>query len=255
MSPKIYLVGRPRFEAQKFLSFLKNEGTIWCRSKKATPAEEIVEVAGRICHFSFGPKQTQITNSEYIKKLIQNAHESVLEHASWTFLITGISRSLTHQLIRHRVGFSFSQLSQEYHDEIDNEPVEPPIIKNHSEIRSVWENAIKTSKDAYRQILNYLEESNTCNDPSKSKQEQKRMARILARSILTNATETKIMVTANARAWRHFFDVRGSVLNSEEMRHLAVVLLEHLTNEAPALFFDFSTELLSDGSSIIVHSK
>jgi len=255
MTLKTYIVNKPAFDVDAFLSFLRDEGTSWQRSSGAKLAEELVEIAGRICYLSFGPNQSNTSNSEFVKKLIESKHETVLEHVNWTFLVTGISRALTHQLVRHRVGFSFSQLSQEYHDEIDNEPVEPPIIKNHPEIRNVWQNAIKTSKDAYRQILNHLEESNAFSGSLKSKKEKKQTARNIARSVLTNATETKIMVTANARAWRHFFEVRGSVNNNEEMRHLAAVLLEHLTNEAPALFFDFSTELLSDGSPIIVRSK
>lgn len=255
MTLKTYIVNKPAFDVDAFLSFLRDEGTSWQRSSGAKLAEELVEIAGRICYLSFGPDQSNTSNSEFVKKLIESKHETVLEHVSWTFLVTGISRALTHQLVRHRVGFSFSQLSQEYHDEIDNEPVEPPIIKNHPEIRNIWQYAIKTSKDAYRQILNHLEESNTFNDPSKSKKEQKQTARSIARSVLTNATETKIMVTANARAWRHFFEVRGSAPNNEEMRKLAARLLRHLQKEAPALFFDFSIQLLSDGSPVIIHSK
>ena len=254
MTLNTYLINRPAFDVDTFLVFLKNGGTSWARSDNATPPEELVEIAGRICYLSFGLNQSNTTNSEFVKRLIESRHETVLEHVSWTFLITGISRALTHQLVRHRVGFSFSQLSQEYHDEIDNEPIEPPIIKENPEIRKVWQNAVRTSNNAYRQILHYLRESNTLNDPSKGEKGQKQTARSIARSVLTNATETKILVTANARAWRHFFEVRGSVPNNEEMRHLAAQLLDHLQKEAPSLFFDFSTELLSDGSPVITHT-
>ena len=216
-----YIVNRPAFDVDNILSFLKREGMSWRRSEDARPAEELVEIGGRICYLSFGVNQSNATNSEFVKRLIESKHETVLEHVSWSFLITGISRALTHQLVRQRVGFSFSQLSQEYHDETDNEPIEPQIIEDNPQIRKVWQNAVQTSKDAYRQILNLLTESKTFNDPSKNKKEQRQMARSIARSVLTNATETKILVTANARAWRHFFEVRGSSPHNEEMRHLA----------------------------------
>ena len=130
MSLQIYIINRPQFDINTFLCFLKNEGTCWKRSKDAMPSEEIVEIAGRICYMSFGENQSEITNAEFVRNLIRNGHLSVLEHVSWTFVVTGISRSLTHQLVRHRIGFSYSQLSQQYHDEMDAEFVEPPQYNN-----------------------------------------------------------------------------------------------------------------------------
>src|SRR5689334_13364185 len=117
MSPHVYLISSPRFKIAEFNRFLAAERLQWKRTPHSAPAEELVEVSGRICYLSFGALQSPRSNREYIQNLIDREHESVLEHASWTFLLTGVSRAFTHQLVRHRVGFSFSQLSQQYHDE------------------------------------------------------------------------------------------------------------------------------------------
>ncbi len=117
--PKLFLVGRPNFDYNSFLGFLETEGESWLKSEEASTPENIVEVAGRLCYMSFGSRQFRKCNKDYIDNLIKQGHESVLEHVSWSFILTGVSRAFTHQLVRHRVGFSFSQLSQQYHDEND----------------------------------------------------------------------------------------------------------------------------------------
>src|ERR1044072_8132924 len=114
---KVYVIGRPRFETRTLLSFLRDKGTSWKRSRNSTECEQLVEIGGRVCYMSFGKAQSPRTNAQYIRNLIEMGHESVLEHVSWTFIIAGISRAFTPQLVRHRVGISFSQLSQQYHDE------------------------------------------------------------------------------------------------------------------------------------------
>ena len=111
MSFRVFKLSSPQFDTQAFLDFLRLEQEAWNRTPCATGSEELVEVAGRICYMSFGEKQSRRSNREYIQNLIAQGHESVLEHVSWTFLIVGVSRAFTHQLVRHRIGFSFSQLS------------------------------------------------------------------------------------------------------------------------------------------------
>src|SRR4051794_15196054 len=98
----VYVLSRPSFHDTAALSFLRAEDTGWRRDSAGTPAEELVEFAGRVCYMSFGSRQSPRTNREYIQNLIVQGHESVLEHASWTLLLSGVSRSFTHQLVRHR---------------------------------------------------------------------------------------------------------------------------------------------------------
>jgi thymidylate synthase (FAD) len=236
------------------LSFLKDERTEWTRSPRATEAEEIVEIAGRICYMSFGEKQSPRRNGEYLHNLIEQGHESVLEHVSWTFLLTGISRAFTHQLVRHRVGFAFSQLSQQYHEETSATFVEPAHLQHSPLALEAWRKAVTASQESYNVILNSLTELEDASGFKLSKKEFKRAIRSAARSVLPNATETKIVVTANARALRHFFTIRGSIPGDIEMREVAAAVFELVKIDAPSLFDDFALRSLPGGSPSLNHS-
>ncbi|MDU6092992.1 MAG: FAD-dependent thymidylate synthase, partial [Staphylococcus lugdunensis] len=114
------------------MDFLNENGLTWIQKGNATEAEHLVEASGRLCYMSFGEQnQSPRNTNEYIMNLIVQGHESVLEHLNWTFLITGVSRAFTHQLVRHRAGFSYSQLSQQYHDESEAEFVVPIEVRNN----------------------------------------------------------------------------------------------------------------------------
>src|ERR1700720_2151453 len=161
MSAKVYIISRPEFtEAHKdFLSdFLPQEEAGWREVENATPAERLVEFAGRACYMSFGSRQSPGKNGEYIRKLIHNGHDSVLEHACWTVVLSGVSRAFTHQLVRHRIGFSYSQLSQQYHDESDTCFVRPPELAELPRLAEIWNKAMGESLSAYRQIIKGLAE-------------------------------------------------------------------------------------------------
>lgn len=255
MSVKVYLVGRPNLDMEALLSFLRNEGVTWKRDTGAREAEEIVEVAGRICYMSFGENQSPRTNAEYIRRLVVMGHESVLEHVTWTFVVTGVSRGFTHQLVRHRAGFAFSQLSQQYHDDTDAEFVEPSQLRQIPSALAAWQRSVQVAKEAYRDILESLQEARAETGLDLQAREIRRAIRSAARSVLPNATETKVMLTANARALRHFLRVRGSIPGDEEMRSVAAELLRHLHLEAPSVFFDFRIDTLPDGSPIVIREE
>ena len=222
--------------------FLQAESVSWKRTAEATSVEELIEVCGRICYMSFGSNQSPRTTAEYITNLVVSGHESVLEHASWTFIVLGVSRAFTHQLVRHRVGFSFSQLSQQYHDERSARFVIPPELLNSKRAEKIWVKHVENSLKAYEEITVALKK-NQGSRKNMSAKEYRRSIRSAARSVLPNATETKVAVTANARALRHFLDVRGSIPGDIEMRKVAAELLRIVRADAPAVFADFSIEL------------
>lgn len=253
MTLRIYIISRPQFDLDAFCDFLNNVDGKWRRSAEATEAEEVVECAGRLCYMSFGRMQSPKTNEQYIRHLIEMGHESVLEHVNWTILIEGVSRAFTHQLVRHRVGFAFSQLSQQYHDESDAEFVEPAILERFPSAQKAWKRAIEVAQNAYIQIKSVASEEGERLDLDNQGREVLRAIRSLARSVLPNATETKIVVTANGRAIRHFLRVRGTIPGDAEMRLVAAKILTLLSAEAPALFYDFKVETFSDGYPIVVH--
>lgn len=254
MEPKIYLIGRLQFDVDTFSKFLREEDLEWRRTAGSSPPEEIVEVAGRACYMSFGQAQSPRSNQEFIENLVAMEHESVLEHASWTFMIANVSRAFTHQLVRHRVGFAFSQLSQQYHDERNANFVMPAHLEAFPEAKEAWIKAIAASKEAYASINALLLKDGVSLSEDLDKKELNRAIRSAARSVLPNATETKIVVTANARALRHFFHVRGSIPGDIEMRLVAAELLRIVKSESPGIFFDFRIETLSDGSPIVLKS-
>jgi thymidylate synthase (FAD) len=248
---RLYLIGRPAFDVDEFLSFLTTAHESWDSTKGATDAENLVEVAGRICYMSFGERQRTRPNSAYVANLISQGHESVLEHVSWTFLLEGVSRAFTHQFVRHRVGFAFSQLSQQYHEESDATFVEPTAIRSHQDLSRVWHEAVERCREAYNHIVTTLAKSELLHRSIEQSREVLRALRAAARSVLPNATESKLVFSANARALRHFLAVRGGILGDEEMRVVSHLILDRLKTEAPSLFQDFVSETQSDGLPLV----
>ena len=250
-SLRVYVVGRTKVDLDALEAFLADNDLVWFRDEEARDAEIIVEAAGRVCYMSFTDDKSKMRfpNVKYVRNLIQQEHESVLEHASWTFLLDGVSRALSHQLVRHRVGFAFSQLSQQYHDESEAAFVVPHGINPKSSGFEIWKSSLRQALLAYREALSSVGSTES------STREQTRHKRSVARSLLPNATSTTLAVTANARALRHFFRVRGTIEGDYEMRALCVEMLKQIRSDAPSLFQDFSIAVHGDGIEIIKHEK
>jgi thymidylate synthase (FAD) len=249
IAPKIFVIARPKVDWAAVFDFEKQEAT-WRRDIGATDAEQLVELAGRVCYLSFGDRQSAKSNADYIANLIERGHDSVLEHASWTLILTGVSRAFTHQLVRHRVGFSYSQLSQQYHTEESARFIEPSSISRDAQQQAAWREAVLSAHQAYRKFLSDVD----IGSPSLeglNRRESQRAHRSAARGLLPAATETKIAISANARAIRHFLSVRGEIAGDEEMRVVSARLLEAVQADAPALFADFTVDELLDGSPIV----
>jgi thymidylate synthase (FAD) len=252
--PQVYLVGKQMMQSSELDRFLADHGVSWA-SDSEVAGEVLTESAGRICYMSFA-KPRPGGNSAYLHHIKEVGHGSVLEHAVWNFVITGVSRSLTHELVRHRSGWAYSQLSQRYVDESVAEYVEPDIIANDPELHAIWQNAIEQVHTAYVQLAEKLNAkladpaaaTAAMLPPDADRTTRRKTARQAARSVLPNATETKISVTANARALRHFLEQRGSVHAEPEIRKLANKMLDILQAESPNLFGDYTRVALPDGT-------
>lgn len=271
--PSVYLIGKQQLNDAELDRFLADHGVTW-ESDSEVAAEVITETAGRVCYMSFA-KPRPGGNAAYLGHIKETSHGSVLEHAVWTFMITGVSRSLTHELVRHRAGFGYSQLSQRYVDESIAEYVEPDIIANDYELHEIWLDAVGYAHRAYVKLVDKLNEKlvnrrcrlcadgriscDVCNGTGwihskllpqdhNNATVRRKTARQAARSVLPNATETKITVTLNARSARHFLEQRGSVFADPEIRKLANKVLDILQVEAPNLFGDYQKTLLPDGT-------
>lgn len=247
--PRITLLARQEFVAPDHIRW---------NSDSEVGGEALAEFAGRLCYLSFGADAGlegghksiagRTTNESYIANILRVKHGSVLEHAVWSLLIEGVSRSLTHELVRHRAGFGFSQLSQRYVDESDIAFVLPPEIGDDSKLFGTWNHACEQSLDAYRALLAGMSE--TIGDSDTATMRRKR-ARQAARSVLPNCAETKIVVTGNARSWRHLIEMRGSSSADVEIRRLAVAVLHLLRDEAPHIFGDLLAVSQADGSAVV----
>lgn len=220
-------------------------------STDADGGEALVEFAGRACYQSWSkPNPRTATNASYLRHIIDVGHFSVLEHASVSFYISGISRSCTHELIRHR-HFSYSQLSQRYVPEHDSQVVIPPGMEDDPELVRIFTEAADANRATYTELLARLEEK-LIGDQSgdRSAVLRRKQARQAARAVLPNATETRIVVTGNYRAWRHFIAMRASEHADVEIRRLAIACLRQLVDVAPAVFGDFDIATLADGTEV-----
>ncbi|WP_199439016.1 FAD-dependent thymidylate synthase [Umezawaea beigongshangensis] len=237
VSPKVQLIAKTEF--------FPPADVPW--STDTDGGEALAEFAGRACYQSWTkPNPATATNAGYIQHIIEVGHLSVLEHGSVSFYITGISRSLTHELIRHR-HFSYSQLSQRYVPEREAAMVEPDVIANDPELHARFLAAAEASVAAYNDLLKGLEEKFSDVSSATLRRKQARQA---ARAVLPNATETRIVVSGNYRAWRHFVAMRATEHADVEIRELAVQCLRQLQKAAPNVFADFSISALPDGTEI-----
>jgi thymidylate synthase (FAD) len=213
----------------------------------ADGGEALAEFAGRACYQSWKkPNPATATNAGYLRHILEVGHLSVLEHGSVTFYLSGISRSLTHELIRHR-HFSYSQLSQRYVPEKDAAMVEPDVIAEDPQLHAKFVAASEAAIAAYTELLEGLEKKFADVEHATLRRKQARQA---ARAVLPNATETRIVVTGNYRAWRHFVAMRASEHADVEIRELAISCLRELQRVAGNAFADFEITALPDGTEV-----
>ena len=184
--------------------------------------ERTVAMAARLCYSSVGAekleeKMTDDQVEKLVGKIVKMGHASTLEHASFTFAIEGVSRVLTHQLVRHRIA-SYSQQSQRYVAEHDFEYITPPSIAGNEQARQQFEKMMQEVRKTY-DILTGL-----------------KIPKEDARYVLSNATETKILATFNTRSLLHFFSLRCCQRAQWEIRAMAYMMLKEVKSVAPLWF-------------------
>lgn len=191
-------------------------------SADMTGGQDLIEFAGRLCYESFDlPNPDTATNDKYVRNIVSQGHESVLEHVSVTFYVEGVSRNLTHELIRHR-HLSFSELSQRFVDMSDAKVVIPPAYDGGLIPMP------KAHKDNYEVEVANMRSSGLT----------RKQAREAARYGLPQGMETKLVVSGNLRAWRDVLKKRLSVHADAEIQELAKKIHEILSAEYPDVFAD-----------------
>jgi len=232
--PVLTLLARPAFTTPDHLPVQ------WIG--ESTDGERLAEFAGRLCYMSqHNPAKRQ--TREYLENIKKQGHGSVLEHANYSLLLEGVSRSLTHELVRHRAGFAYSQLSQRYVDESQASFVVPPAIVGDEALEEAWRAQVERAQAAYVSLVGQLMERYAW---VADKVHRRKMAREAARAVLPNATETKLVATGNARAWRTMLELRSSEGAELEIRRMAIAALRLLQREAPGFFSDFEIYVADD---------
>lgn len=194
---------------------------ITCISITPNP-ETTIALAASTCYDS-APKELDAAR-KMIKAIVKSGHESCIEHASAGFILDDISRVVTHELVRHRIGVAYSQRSQRYVNECEPSYVIPRELEGNDEALKIYVDAMNNAWTAYRK----LQELGFKNQ--------------ISRYVLPNACTTKIAVTMDFRAWRNFLKLRLSKRAQPEIRELAFALLDKLVEIAPSCFEDLKDE-------------
>lgn len=310
--PTVRLITYPIIDRASMSGFLTSETNgKWELDTVRVETDQIPEFAGRLCYMSFDNPRPG-GNKTYLERIKGEGHGSVMEHVNFGVLFTGVSRSLTHELVRHRAGTAYSQLSQRYVDESQAEYVVPWELKDevqaaevflkhqgptdyahdvsakvgksfgpdhwktHSESQwladaeagIVWLNGVRDAHTAYvkkvqtayaRIERKFLAKQQDNPKPGQTivqftqedRTKIRKAARGAARSLLPNATETKILVTANVRAWRHMIEKRCDPAADAEIRLAFHKTYQLLKGYAPNLFADYTEVPLDDGTTAL----
>lgn len=240
VSPVITMIAK----TVPMLEELKDCEPEWFEGLDNQGGQAIIEFAGRECYQSWGrPNPATQTNAGYVESLIKQRHFSVLEHASATFRFQHVSRSQTHEIVRHR-HFSYSQLSQRYVNTSDD-----LVVSVHPEVKALVAAEMEDGgagnvnhfiderlDDLDAAVLAFYQQVDAALEAKGKNLKQRRGA---ARGSLMNMTATNIVVTGNLRAWRHFILMRSHVSAELEIRLTAWEVYQRLVEHFPDAFWDF----------------
>ena len=208
--------------------------------------EKVISMAAKLCYSSVGvdgieENLTDESIEKFLNMLINIGHESPLEHVSFTFAVEGISRSCSHQIVRHRIA-SFSQQGQRYVKLNQFEYIVPPEIDKIKEAKELFIDAMKKDQDSYDKLVDILFEKHYNNlikngkNEKEAKREAEKKAIEDARYVFPNACETKMVFTMNTRSLYNFFNHRCCERAQWEIRALAIEMLRQVREISPILF-------------------
>jgi len=257
-APRIRLVARTEFLFPDDVPFRTD----------ADGGQALAEFAGRACYQSWDrTNPATADNKGYLQHILEVGHLSVLEHSAATFYLTGISRGVTHEILRHR-HFSYSELSARYLPAADGGPnaesatepnsepptadelsdlVEPPAVAADPGLHREFVAGAEAATAAHRELLTALE---AAAEHAPDGTLARKQARQLAAGLLPAAARTALVMSGNYRAWRHFIGMRATEAADVEIRTLAVGILRELQKLAPHVFADFRISLLPDGTEL-----
>ncbi|MDQ3794356.1 MAG: FAD-dependent thymidylate synthase [Actinomycetota bacterium] len=217
-------------------------------------SSQLCKTAGQTCYMSFGIKRTTNENAaKYFERLTSAGHGSVLEHSNFSFLLYGISRSVTHELVRHR-HLGFSQVSQRYVSGSVLRFVERPEYQSDERLHRLFEERADRVAAGYEAMANHLlerQEGGASMLSADYKTDARKKVQQTARSLLPNETEAPMVCTGNVRALRHVVEMRADAHAESEIRNLAVRIFLCLVTADPILFGDYEIGELPDGTHTV----
>ena len=263
--PGVLLVARPEFNRGPLRAFLDgfpeelNFNDFMQDAPMQHPGTELIKTAGQLCYMSFGPNRSKNADAQkYIDNILRSGHGSVLEHAQYSFLIYGVGRDFTHELVRHRTGVAFSQVSQRYVDGQVLRFVERPEYKNSEEngptLHEMFANRIDRTANDYDEMARLLINRQAAGDVALSgekKTEMRKKVNQAARSLLPNETEAPIMFSGNIRALRHVVEMRSSGAADIPIRMVTTRIFLAMRHIEPMLFNDYKLYALPDGTNAV----
>lgn len=219
------------------------------------PGALVSKVAGQLCYLSLGEGRTKnVDIDKYLGNIRSSRHGSVVEHPNYSFIIYGASRAYTHEHVRHRVGWAYSQVSQRFVDGSTLRFVERPEYVGDEYLHDMFVEDIDRAALRYNQIAEYLVKKQAAGDQlltGEKKRDLRKKVNSCARSRLPNETEAPIIVTANVRSLRHFFEMRAAGPADIEIRAVALRMFLCAKAIEPTHFTDYSIVTLPDGTHAV----
>lgn len=253
--PKCFMIAHTALHGAGITAMLDELGIPDWDTEAESPAEWLTEFAGKSCYMSFDLSLNQNltkvgtrTNEEYISEgILKQKHGSVIEHSTVTFFLKDVSRVVTHELVRHRVGTAYSQTSGRYVriDEIDY--YVPQCVANNSKVLQRFVDEFRHQEETAKWMAKELGL-----DESKDFAYKKECTSAIRR-IIGNGQATNIVVTGNHRSWRHMIAMRTAKGAEEEIRVTFMAIANELANHFPALYSDMNWH--DDGSISFEHEK
>lgn len=236
VEPEIHIIGTTESQIDSFLNSI--DASDWVTDAK-TGAEELIEVSGRMCYKSFGlehnPNLTKVRegNEEYLENILRSRHGSVLEHASVSVAMLNVSRILTHEQVRHRAGFAYSQESMRFVRMTDIGMYIPECIKENPAALQLFKDAVNSSENYYNTLVKLMISDDM---PFHKKKEITSAIRRIAPS----GHSTNIIATGNHRAWRHTIELRTKDGVEEEIKKVFHMIAVKFQLMYPAIYQDMS---------------
>ena len=228
--------------------FAEGVNDIYDEELPVTDPDRLTQMAGQFCYLAFGKKRTPLSENEhYVRHILESGHGSVLEHSNFTVLFLGIDRATTHELVRHRAGCAYSQVSQRFVGPEMLRFVMPWEDRLTSELTGPFHEDIDHNRWQFARRIEQLKEVTPQREGEGNTDWRKRI-QSSARSVLGNYVEAGIIFTGNARAWRHIFSMRGSKFADVRIRRPFVEAFKIIAPVAPALFQDFELTSMPDGT-------